>query len=329
MGLGSFTVMSLADARIRAAECRRMLHDGIDPLESKRATRAKAALALATVLTFSDAAAAYIKAHRAGWRSVVHAKQWERTLQQYAEPVFGNLSVDAIDTPLVLKVIEPLWERAPETASRLRGRVELILDWAKVRGHREGMENPARWRGHLDKLLPARSKVKRGPAPRRPALRRAWRARGRAAKGRFGCGIRASISDPDSGAVSRSPRRAVERNRPGRTCLGCSWREDEVRSPASRSVVRSCHRGDQAHVAPSTGRLSVSGPSIRRFVTSRAGHCAAPNGPQHHDLRYAQLFPRLGSRAHELPGRGSRDGVGAHRWQQSRECLPEDRHVRP
>src|SRR5262249_31294270 len=98
---------------------------------------------------------------RAGWRNAKHAAQWEATLATYAYPVIGALSVQAIDTTLVMKVIEPLWQTRTETASRLRGRIEVVLDWAKVRGYRNGAEKPARWRGHLDHLLPARSKVQR------------------------------------------------------------------------------------------------------------------------------------------------------------------------
>jgi integrase len=102
----------------------------------------------------------YIAGYRAGWRNPKHASQWQATLATYAEPVIGGLSVQAVDTALVLKVLEPIWTVKPETAGRVRGRIESILDWAKVRGYRTG-ENPARWRGHLDKLLPARSKVRR------------------------------------------------------------------------------------------------------------------------------------------------------------------------
>src|SRR4029077_8557340 len=107
---------------------------------------------------FQECAAGYVNVHRAGWRNKRHVAQWETTLAIYADPVVGALPVQAIDTTLVLKVLEPIWTAKPETASRLRGRLEAILDWAKVRGHREG-ENPARWRGHLDKLLPSRRKV--------------------------------------------------------------------------------------------------------------------------------------------------------------------------
>jgi integrase len=102
----------------------------------------------------------YIAGHTAGWRSAKHIAQWKATLAKYAEPVIGGLSIQAIDTALVLKVLEPIWSVKPETAGRVRGRIEAILDWAKARGYRTG-ENPARWRGHLDKLLPALSKVRR------------------------------------------------------------------------------------------------------------------------------------------------------------------------
>ena len=135
-------------------------HDGIDPIDARRAAKQQARLDAAKAMTFKECAASYIASHKAGWRNDKHAAQWEATLATYAEPVMGNLSVQAIDTALVLKVLEPIWTTKPETAGRVRGRIEAILDWAKVRGYRAG-ENPARWRGHLDKLLPARSKVRK------------------------------------------------------------------------------------------------------------------------------------------------------------------------
>jgi integrase len=159
MGLGSLTAISLQEARARAGECRRQRHDGIDPIEARKAEREQASLDAGRALTFKEAANRYIDGHKAGWRNLKHAAQWENTLATYAHPVIGALSVQAIDTTLVLKVLEPIWTVKPETASRLRGRIESVLDWAKVRGCRKG-ENPARWRGHLDKLLPARSKVR-------------------------------------------------------------------------------------------------------------------------------------------------------------------------
>jgi integrase len=172
MGLGQFPTFSLAEARARARIQRQLFADGIDPIDARRVQRARLRLEKAKAITFAQCADAYIKAHRAGWRNEKHAGQWEATLSTYAEPIIGALPVQAIDTALVMKVLEqeirhtprepaaPLWTARPETASRLRGRIESILDWAKVRGHRDG-ENPARWRGHLDKLLPARAKVRK------------------------------------------------------------------------------------------------------------------------------------------------------------------------
>src|SRR6266446_2148555 len=160
MGLGPVHVIPLAEARKRAAECRRMRVDGIDPIEARSAHRGWKRLEAAKAMTFDACAAAYIAAHEASWRNAKHREQWRNTLTSYAGPVFGSLSVQSIDVGLVMKALEPIWQTKTETASRLRGRIEAVLDWATVRGYRKG-ENPARWRGHLDKLLPARSKVRK------------------------------------------------------------------------------------------------------------------------------------------------------------------------
>jgi integrase len=159
MGLGSLDAVCLADARQRAHECRQMRGRGIDPLEHRKAGHARAALDAAKTVTFGECAASYIEAHKAGWKNAKHAKQWSATLATHAASI-NALPVQGIDTQLVIKVLEPIWTAKPETASRVRGRIESVLDWAKVRGYREG-ENPARWKGHLDHLLPARSKVRR------------------------------------------------------------------------------------------------------------------------------------------------------------------------
>nr|2KHV_A Chain A, Phage integrase [Nitrosospira multiformis ATCC 25196] len=100
-------------------------------------------------MTFSECAALYIKAHRSSWKNTKHADQWTNTIKTYCGPVIGPLSVQDVDTKLIMKVLDPIWEQKPETASRLRGRIESVLDWATVRGYREG-DNPARWRGYLE-----------------------------------------------------------------------------------------------------------------------------------------------------------------------------------
>jgi integrase len=159
MGLGPLSLYGLADARTRALDARRKRHDGIDPIDARRAERARQRLDAAKAITFKQCAETYIASHSAGWRNEKHKYQWPATLNAYAYPVIGALPVQAVDTALVLKVLEPIWTTKSETASRVRQRIETILDFAKVRGYREG-ENPARWRGHLDKLLPARSRVR-------------------------------------------------------------------------------------------------------------------------------------------------------------------------
>jgi len=159
MGLGPLALYGLADARAKALDARRKRHDGIDPIDARRAERARQRLEAAKAITFKECAEAYINAHGAGWKNEKHAAQWPSTLKTYAYDVIGRLPVQAVDTALVLRVLEPIWRKKPETASRLRGRLESILDFAKARGYRDA-ENPARWRGHLDKLLPARSKVR-------------------------------------------------------------------------------------------------------------------------------------------------------------------------
>jgi integrase len=160
MGLGPLHTIGLAEAREKARECRRERLDGIDPIEARKATRTQAKLEAAKAMTFRECAERYIASHKAGWRNPKHAAQWPSTLETYVYPVIGSLPVQAIDTGLVMKAIEPIWTVKPETASRVRGRIESVLDWATARGFRKG-ENPARWRGHLENLLPKKTKIRR------------------------------------------------------------------------------------------------------------------------------------------------------------------------
>lgn len=160
MGLGPITTFGLAEAREKALQCRRLLYEGVDPIEARRIAKAKTKLEAAKSVTFKICAERYIAAHRAAWKNAKHSKQWDSTLETYVYPVIGDLPVQDIDVGLVMQIVEPIWSAKAETAGRVRGRIEVILDWARVRGFRTG-ENPARWRGHLDKLLPARSRVRR------------------------------------------------------------------------------------------------------------------------------------------------------------------------
>lgn len=162
MGLGSLSNVPAKDARRRAAEARALVHDKIDPVEHRK-QRAQAAVEEATrdaaaAVTFKKMALEYIKANRAGWKNSKHASQWENTLATYAYPVLGDIPVGEVDTAKVLEVLNPIWLAKTETAKRLRGRLELVLSYAKVKGYRSG-ENPAAWRGHLDHVLAAPGKV--------------------------------------------------------------------------------------------------------------------------------------------------------------------------
>ena len=169
VGLGSEELLSLAEARARALEYRKLVRNGGDALAAERARRA----GHAGGRPFADVMAAYLEAHRAGWRSEKHAREWQTTLEQHAARLLP-LSVTAIDTSAVLAVLRPLWNEKAETASRVRGRIENVLDFAAACGWRVG-ENPARWRGHLAKLLPPRSKI--AAVAHHPAVR--WQDIGR------------------------------------------------------------------------------------------------------------------------------------------------------
>jgi integrase len=159
MGLGSYNAFTLAEARVRAKAQRKLLTDGTDPLATKRSDLLAKRMAEANIITFDQAAHAYITANSPAWRNVKHADQWRNTIASYASPVIGALPVSKIDTAHVLRILTPIWLEKTETATRLRGRIEKILDWAKAQGYRSG-DNPAQWRGHLDAgLLPAPSKV--------------------------------------------------------------------------------------------------------------------------------------------------------------------------
>jgi integrase len=160
MGLGPYPTISLAEARQRAADARRVKVDGVDPIERRAARRDAQRVERAKTVTFDWCKDQYIAAHRAEWRNARHSAQWTETLRTYVSPVFGNSPIQEVDTETIMKVLKPLWVAKPETASRVRGRIESILNWATTSKKRTG-ENPARWRGHLDNLLPKLSKVKK------------------------------------------------------------------------------------------------------------------------------------------------------------------------
>jgi integrase len=173
MGLGPVSVkpndklVTLAEARSMATDARNLVSRGIDPIEERAARKAAQAAEQAKALKFKECAEGYIAAHESSWKSKKHADQWRATLETYAYPVIGNLPVQAVETAHVMKIVEPIWQTKTETASRVRGRIEKVLDRAKALKLRTG-ENPAAWRGHLDQLLPSKSQV--APVENHPAL---------------------------------------------------------------------------------------------------------------------------------------------------------------
>lgn len=211
MGLGAYPAVSLKDARAKAAGCRTTLAAGRNPLEERRRTKAG--------ITFEQAAERYLAAHEAGWKNPKHRQQWHNTLGAYAFPVIGALPVADIETDHVVGILRPLWQEKTETASRLRGRIEAVLDWATAHGYRQG-DNPARWRGHLDKLLPKRAKVQRVQHHKALAYAElpAFYARLQAQED-WSAG--AAVHDPDGRADGRSHRRPLAGDRRGSLGRAC------------------------------------------------------------------------------------------------------------
>ena len=161
MGLGPIRLVNLAEARAKVRECEKALRlEGRDPIDQRKGERAAARVEAAKAIRFRDCADEYIKRNEAGWSNPKHRAQWIATLETYAYPMIGNLPVSAIDTGLVVQVLDPIWNTKPETATRVRGRIEAVLDYATVRGFREG-PNPAQWKGNLAHTFPARTKVRK------------------------------------------------------------------------------------------------------------------------------------------------------------------------
>jgi integrase len=157
MGLGAAKTISLAQARDLAGNARSVLAKGLDPISEREAANRGASTRR---LSFRDCAERYIKDNQAGWKNKIHVGQWTSTLRKYVYPTIGSTAVADVSVGDVITILGPIWATKTETASRVRGRIETVLDWGKARGYRDA-ENPARWRGHLDKLLPPRTKVRR------------------------------------------------------------------------------------------------------------------------------------------------------------------------
>lgn len=239
MGLGNARgtgAMSLADARTAADNLRRLVNEGIDPLAKRKAdaaaAEARAQASAARARTFTEVVALYLAAHEAGWRNGKHRAQWAMTLREYAGPHMGAMPVADICTEHVTAALQPIWAEKPETASRLRGRIEAVLDFAAVRGWRVGA-NPARWRGHLDKVFPRRAKVR--PVKHHAAL--PWQE-----IGPFVAALRAR-----EGVAARALEFAILTAARSGEVLGARWSEMDLRAavwtvPPERMKVGREHR---------------------------------------------------------------------------------------
>lgn len=158
IGLGGFPDVTLAGARDAARRARDQIVQGIDPVEQRKQARALLLAENATAKTFNQCAEAFIEAKGDEWKNPKHRQQWTNTLETYAAPHIGDLLVRDLTVSHILECLQPIWTTKTETATRVRGRIEAVLDWAAVRGYRQG-DNPARWKGHLEQLLPKPSKV--------------------------------------------------------------------------------------------------------------------------------------------------------------------------
>jgi integrase len=313
MGLGPYPEVSLADARRMALEKRRALKvEKIDPLVARRATEAEAARSAKQALTFKVAAEALIESKRPGWRNAHHAWQWENTLQTLAYPKLGELDVQAIDTAAVIAVLKPIWTTTTLTASRLRQRIESVLDYATALGRRSG-DNPARWRGHLDHLLPKPAKVKQ--VEHLPALD--WRqvpAFMADLKGPKGMGANALafaiLTAVRSGEVRGMTWAEVDDDVMVWTVPGDRMKAERERAPGAAHASGAC----AAWSTRPRHRVGVPEPEQCREASLR--RCADSHPPQdgprrHHGARVPLDLPGLGRRDDGASARGHRDGAGA------------------
>ena len=217
-GLGSVHHVGLAKAReLAAAKVGTMKADRVDPLEARTTARAEQRQRSAT---FDQMSAAYIAAHSPSWKNAKHAGQWKTTLAKYASPVIGRLPASEVTTAHVLQILEKIWHKTPDTASRLRARIELVLDYARAQGfRREDSANPARWRGHLQTLLPAIGQLKKTKHHASGRYRRHAGYLCHALQGRHGGGVGPEILFFDRLEAVRSHQRDLGRNRLARTLL--------------------------------------------------------------------------------------------------------------
>lgn len=280
MGLGGFGDVTLAKARELAEEARRLVKAGVDPLEARKDV-ARALLVRRQAPTFRKAAEEFVASQEAGWRSGKHAAQWSATLKTYVYPTIGDLPVDSIVTDHILDILKPIWTTKAETASRVRGRIEAVLDSAKVRGWRSG-ENPARWTGHLALLLPRKTKVAK--IEHHAALD--WRL-----MPKFWAALALR-----SGASAQALRFAILTAARSGEVRGATWREIDLQArlwviPATRMKASREHRVSLSDAALAVLRAALpedgSEPAADAFVF------AAPGGGALSDMALTVMLRKM------------------------------------
>lgn len=294
MGLGGFPAVPVAAAWDAARVARAKIKDGTDPIEEGRARRSALAAERAAAITFEGAATAYIAAQEGGWRNDKHAQQWRNTLGLYAFPVIGNLLVADVEQTHVLRVIEPIWATKPETASRLRGRIEAVLAWATVRGYRSGA-NPATWKGHLDKLLPSPKKAK--AVRHHPALPYNQVAA-------FVAALRS-----EAGTAARALELAVLTAGRSGEIRGAEWSEFDL-DAATWTIPKSRMKAAKEHI------VALSAPAVallKALKNESASTLVFPGmrGGPLSDMTLAKVVRRLDAQRVKVDGKGWRDQAGA------------------
>ena len=277
MGLGNFPGVTLGAAREKARRARERIDEGADPIELRRRARSAHAAAQAGALTFEQCGRAYIAAHEPGWKNAKHAQQWRKTLETYAYPEIGSLLARDVVLRHVLAILTPIWETKTETASRLRGRIESVLDWATARGYRDGL-NPARWKGHLDHLLAAPSKItKTGHHPALPV-------------GEVGAFVQALRAQEGTGA--RALEFAILTAARSGEVRGATWAEVDL-STATWTVPGERMKAGKEHRVP----LSAAAVSLLQTLPRVAGVdlvFPAPRGGQLSDMTMGAVLRRMG-----------------------------------
>lgn len=296
MGLGGFPDVTLAQARDKARTLRAAVDEGIDPIAQREMKRSALRAASSTERTFEQVASAYIQAHCDSWKNPKHRAQWVSTIETYANPIMGKLLVAHVHQEHVLQVLEPIWKSKNETASRLRGRIEAVLDFATVRKYRTG-ENPARWKGYLDKLLPAPGKVQKVNHHRAltfdqmPAFMAALRQQ--------------------SGGAARALEFAILCAARSGEVRGATWAEIDLRSgtwivPAERMKAGKEHR---VPLSPQALALLGQLPRIERCDWV----FPAPRGGQFSDKALTAVMRRMAANAVPHGFRSTfRDWIGEH-----------------